>query len=597
MADDPASRDTPDGATVSDAKADQDLAQLRAILVGREQRELAQLRSRIDQVGFTPERLADELPEAIFRRTDRGDRQLAIALAPSVEKALAESVRKHPTAIASAIFPVLGPAIRKAIGEALAGLVASVNAGIGQSLSLRGLQWRFEAWRTGVPYAQVVIRHSLLYRVEQVLLIHAETGLLLAHATSPELTATDGDLISGMLTAIRDFVGDSFAQERDVGGLTSFKVGDLGVIVEPGPQAMLAAVVRGPAPESLKHKLRETIESIHLRFADPLSGFSGDATPFEPARELLADCIETVLQSEESRKRGVVWWPWVLAFVVIATVLGVLLYRRATSWQRAIARLESEPGIVLVRAEHGWRRSRLSGLRDPLAATPAAVLASVGADTARIDGRWQPYISLDSSMVVERARRQLAAPTSVTLMLEGDTLRASGTALMAWVENVAALRVLPAGVGALDLDSVQAPLSPETTAEIASIEQRRVLFAVASARLSPLALAIIDSTARQVGAVNATLTAVGRHLELELDGRADPTGMDSTNQSLSADRAAAVRAGLVRAGIPATTLSAKALGSTSLLAADDPTIRARLNRSVSFIVRVVRQERATTPDR
>ncbi len=244
MAEDPASPET----RVVAPPVDADLARLREILVGREQRELEVLRGRLAQVGFTPERLADELPEAIFRRNDRGDRQLAIALAPSVQQALTESVRKNPSSIATAIFPVLGPAIRKAISEALAGLVASVNAGIGQSLSLRGLQWRFEAWRTGVPYAQVVIRHSLLYRVEQVLLIHAETGLLLAHVASPDLPTADGDLISGMLTAIRDFVGDSFSQERDVGGLTSFKVGELGVTVEPGPQAVLAAVVRGPAP-------------------------------------------------------------------------------------------------------------------------------------------------------------------------------------------------------------------------------------------------------------------------------------------------------------------------------------------------------------
>jgi outer membrane protein OmpA-like peptidoglycan-associated protein len=593
VADDPALRDTPTDVR----RSDQELAQLREILVGREQKELARLRARIDQVGFTPERLADELPEAIFRRTDRGDRQLAIALAPSVEKALAESVRKHPTAIASAIFPVLGPAIRKAIGEALAGLVASVNAGIGQSLSLRGLQWRFEAWRTGVPYAQVVIRHSLLYRVEQVLLIHAETGLLLAHVSSPDLTATDGDLISGMLTAIRDFVGDSFAQEREVGGLTSFKVGELGVIVEPGPQAILAAVVRGPVPESLKDKLRETIESIHLRFADPLAGFSGDATPFAPARELLSDCLETVLHTDRSRQRGVSWWPWMLALLVLASLLGVLLYRRAASWQRAIARLESEPGIVLVRAEQGWRRSRLSGLRDPLAAAPAAVLAAVGTDTTRIDGRWQPYISLDSSMVVARARRHLDVPASVTLQLDADTLRVRGAAPMSWVASTGALRVKPPGIASVDLDRVEVQLAPALAAELALVEQRRVLFAVASSRLSPLAVVTIDSTAQQLTAVNAALDAVGQQLEVELAGRADPTGMDSTNQSLSADRAAVVRAALVRAGVPETSLSTQALGSTSLLSADDPTVRARLNRSVSFVVRVVRRQRATTPDR
>jgi len=581
VAEDPATRDTP-----PINQADADLAKLREILLGREQRELAQLRARVDQVGFTPERLADELPEAIFRRTDRGDRQLAIALAPSVETALAESVRKHPSAIASAIFPVLGPAIRKAIGEALAGLVASVNAGIGQSLSLRGLKWRFEAWRTGVPYAQVVIRHSLVYRVEQVLLIHAETGLLLAHVSAPELATTDGDLISGMLTAIRDFVGDSFAQEREVGGLTSFKVGELGVIVEPGPQAMLAAVVRGPAPESLRHKLRETIESIHLRFADPLGQFSGDAEPFVPARELLADCLETVMQSD--RERRTVVWPWVLGFVVLAVLAGVLLWRRTELWRRATTRLEAEPGIVVVRAQQGWRRWHLSGLRDPLAASPDSILAAAGVDPGRVEGRWQSYASLDSVMVNERARRQLAVPASVRTTLHGDTLRAEGTAPMSWVANTRALPVYPAGVSHIDVDAVEPELTQAVQDEIAAVERHRVFFAVASSRLSPLAVITIDSTARRFASIAGTLGAVGRRLEIELSGRADPTGMDSTNQSLSAERAAVVRAALVRGGIDESMFVTRALGSSSLLDADDAAVRARVNRSVSFTARVVR---------
>ncbi len=597
MADDPAARDTPGDARRIDATAHSELAQLREILVGREQRELAQLRTRIERVGFTPERLADELPEAIFRRTDRGDRQLAIALAPTVENALAESVRKHPTAIASAIFPVLGPAIRKAIGEALAGLVSSVNAGIGQSLSLRGLQWRFEAWRTGVPYAQVVISHSLVYRVEQVLLIHAETGLLLAHVSSPDLVATDGDLISGMLTAIRDFVGDSFAQEREVGGLTSFKVGELGVIVEPGPQAVLAAVVRGPAPESLRHRLRETIESIHLRFADPLAEFSGDAAPFEPSRELLADCLETVLQSDRSGKRKVAWWPWILGFLLLGVLLGVVLWRRAATWQRAVTRLETEPGIVLVRAEHGWRRWRLSGLRDPLSANPASLLAALGTDTTRVDGRWQPYVSLDSPLVVERARQQLRVPDSVTLTLHGDTLRANGAASLAWVARTGTLGLHPPGVSRIDLGSVEPQLPPDMMADIAVIERQRVLFAVASSRLSLQAQTALDSNISRLKALDMVLGTVGRRVEIELAGRADPTGMDSTNQSLSADRAAVVREALIRGGVPKAALSTQALGSGSPLSETDDSVRARLNRSVSFIVRVVRSERTTTPDR
>ncbi len=607
MAEEPAARDTP----VDASHADAELARLREILFGREQRELEALRARVAQLGFTPERLADELPSAIFRRTDRGDRQLAIALAPSVQQALGESVRKHPATIATAIFPVLGPAIRKAIGEAMAGLVASVNTGIGQSLSLRGLQWRFEAWRTGVPYAQVVISHSLVYRVEQVLLIHADTGLLLAHVTSPDLVATDGDLISGMLTAIRDFVGDSFSSERDIGGLTSFKVGDLGVSVEPGPQAILAAVVRGPAPSSLMAKLRETIESIHLRFADPLAEFEGDATPFEPSKELLADCLETVLQSDaRAGKRGVTWWPWVVGTALLATALAVFLWRRASEWQHAVSRLEAEPGIVLVHAEHGWRRSRLSGLRDPLAAQPAVLLAANGLDTTRVDGRWQPYVSLDSTMVLDRARRQLAAPPAVAFALRGDTLSARGTAPMSWVADMINLRVYPPGVSQLDLSNVEPELPEAMRADMEAIQRRRVLFAVASSRLSGRAHAAIDSNAARLAALDASLRSVGRRLEVELAGRTDRTGLDSLNQSLSADRAETVRSALVGGGILATSLTTQALGANAPLPEttasspgtrhvpdDDVAVRARVNRSVSFVVRVVRNEQAPTPER
>src|SRR5262245_64202634 len=120
--------------------------------------------------------MAEHLPEAIVLRGQR-DRQIGRALAPTVETALRESIRRNPREIASAIFPVLGPAIRKAIAETLAALVASINRTIEHSLSPRGLKWRLEAWRTGVPYAQIVLKHALIYRVEQVFLIHGETGL------------------------------------------------------------------------------------------------------------------------------------------------------------------------------------------------------------------------------------------------------------------------------------------------------------------------------------------------------------------------------------------------------------------------------------
>ena len=277
---------------------------LRKLLIGPEQQRLDELSDELHATELSPEELADRLPEAIALRGSRDD-QLGRALGPTIETAMRESIRRNPEEMATAIFPILGPAIRKAIAETMAALVRSINAAVEQSLSANGIKWRIEAWRTGVPYSEIVIRHALVYRVEQVFLVHAETGLLLAHAAAPDLEIDDADLISSMMSAIGDFVRDSF-RPGEGATLRTFSVGEHTVQVEAGPRALLAVVIRGQAPDSLLLQQQDTLETIHLEYASQLADYSGDSEPFESARPLLATCLETVLvtQSKEARERA-----------------------------------------------------------------------------------------------------------------------------------------------------------------------------------------------------------------------------------------------------------------------------------------------------
>jgi OOP family OmpA-OmpF porin len=564
----------------------EELAELRELLLGPERRRLKELERRLDAMGLSGEELAELLPEAIVLRTGR-DRQLARALAPTVEAAISESVRRNPREIASAIFPVLGPAIRKAIAETLAGLVASINRTIEHSLSPRGLKWRIEAWRTGVPYAQIVLKHALIYRVEQVFLIHAETGLLLAHAWAPELKASDPELISGMLTAIRDFVADSFAREREAGGLRRFSVGELTVMVEQGPRAVLAAVVRGQAPDSLLERLQDTLETVHLQFARALADFDGDTSGFEPARPLLEDCLTTVVATDQTgERRGTrAWLPWAIAALLLIAVLGGLAWRSQRRWTRAVTALESEPGIVLTRADGGMGRWRVAGLRDPLAREPGAVLAGVAVDGSSIEQRWEPYLSLEPAMVVARARRVLAPPAGVGLALAGDTLRLTGSAPLPWV--IAAGRAsLPAGVAAVDLSGVTPEIPADLAQLVRDIEGQRVLFDVGSAALDGQARAVVGRIAASLQRLDVGVSLIGARAGLELVGRTDPTGSDSTNQTLSRDRAQAVVAALAARGVPTGTARVRGVGTSRPLTEGTPEEQARINRSVSFGVSI-----------
>jgi OOP family OmpA-OmpF porin len=560
----------------------QELAELRELLLGPERQRLRDLERRLDAAGISGEELAELLPEAIALRT-RQDRQLARALAPTVEGAIGESVRRNPREIATAIFPVLGPAIRKAIAETLAGLVASINRTIEHSLSPRGLKWRLEAWRTGVPYAQIVLKHALIYRVEQVFLIHAETGLLLSHAWALELEASDPELISGMLTAIRDFVADSFSRERDVGGLRRFSVGELTVMVEQGPRAVLAAVVRGEAPDDLLLRLQDTLETVHLQYAAALADFDGDTDAFGPARPLLAELLTTVVSTDRPRERrgAMAWLPWAVAALLLVLVIGGLGYRSHRRWARAVAALESEPGIVVTRAERGVGRWRFAGLRDPLARDPSAVLAAAAVDSAGVEQRWEPYLSLEPRMVLARARRSLAPPAGVALSLAADTLRLAGRAPLPWVIAVGRASP-PPGVAALDLSGVTPEVPADLAQLIRGIEGQRVLFDIGSAALGGRARDVIGLVATSLQQLDARAALIGARATLELTGRTDPTGSDSANQTLSRERAERVLAALAARGVATGAARVSGVGTSRPLGEGSPEERAQINRSVSF---------------
>ncbi len=73
---------------------------------------------------------------------------------PPVEAVITSSVRRNPRPLADALFPVIGPAIRKAIAHALSGMLDSLNRTLEQSVSVRALQVAGD----GLAHGQVVCR-------------------------------------------------------------------------------------------------------------------------------------------------------------------------------------------------------------------------------------------------------------------------------------------------------------------------------------------------------------------------------------------------------------------------------------------------------
>ncbi|HPG93730.1 MAG TPA: hypothetical protein PLR28_04145, partial [Dokdonella sp.] len=235
-----------------------DLERLKHLLLADEREALLLAEQRIAALEQTHRELATRLPSLVRAAPQE---PMTRALASPVAAALGNAVHENRASIIDALFPVIGPIIRKAIAEALRGLMRDMNQVFEYGFSPRGIRWRIEAWRSGVPFAQVVLKHSLNYRIDHVFLIERDSGLVLHRASSPGLPELDADAIAGMLTAIGQFVRDSVGPG---GGesLEAARVGEHLLWVLDGPRASIASFIRGVPPDTLRVILSDRLEQI-----------------------------------------------------------------------------------------------------------------------------------------------------------------------------------------------------------------------------------------------------------------------------------------------------------------------------------------------
>lgn len=564
--------------------ADGELTELRRLLFGPEQARLDALQRHLEQIPQAGvEAVSEVLPQAIVRRAQQ-DLQLSHALAPTIEDAIKVSVKRDPRPLVEAIFPVMGPAIRKAIVQALEGMIQSLNASLEYSVSLRGWRWRWEALRTGKPFAEVVLLRTLMYRVEQVFLIHKHTGLLLQHVAGPAATSRDPDMISSMLTAIQDFVHDSFAVRSDE-VLDTFRVGELTLWVEQGTHAVLAGVIRGTPPHEMRSVFQDTLDAIHLEYGILLAAFAGDSTPFEATRPLLETCLlmQTVTASRKmSPMLGVM-------LGLLGCALGAWVFlsiRDGQRWSRYVRALQAEPGIVVTTARRGWDTYRIAGLRDPLAVDPLTLLPQSHVPMDKVVSHWEPYQSLSPALVLARARSLLAPPATVTLRLEQHTLVATGRAPRTWIATAQQWARFVPGVqqwqadGLVDHDLERLEI---LTTQIDSIQ---LYFVHGSTQLTPGQDDRLQRLGAALQALYAVAPLVDKRVQVTISGHTDQTGSETTNSRLSQQRAEAILALLQQQGVDTTPLLTRGMGIHALLHAGPTEQDKALNRRVAFQVTV-----------
>ena len=559
--------------------------ELRELIVKPEQEGIAAIQDRLENLEKRTQDVSSVVAEAIQMRRAKGDDEaLADALAPTIQETLRESVRRDPQVLADALFPVMGPAIRKSISETLRSMLESFNEALEHSLSWQGLKWRIESFRTGRPFAEIVLMHSLLYRVEQVFLIHRETGLVLSHVVAPTAASQDADMVAGLLSAIQQFARDSFTPDKtETLGNMTFE--ELQIRVVTGPGAVIAAAIRGHAPESYSVAMDEALEDIQRFYGSALANFKGDAAPFRAAEDRIAKLLETQYRekpAEKQKPRAAIITASVVAAILLAW--GVYSTYLLVEWSRFLHQLRQQPGIVVVSYSKDGRTFHIQGFRDPLAEDPKALISQAGLDPDNADLQLAPYYSLDDAIVAKRANALLHPPASVKLTAKDGALDAAGAAPQQWITRFEERGPWIAGVSKLDESQLQNSTVQELNAQKSAIESIALLFPLGRAELEPGQEATLAQAEKEIRNLVTQAERLGEAVTVDLIGHTDTTGVEATNLPLSQERADQIRGSLLRNGVKEVNLRPRGVGTTQPLRSEETEDGRRLNRSVTFKV-------------
>jgi outer membrane protein OmpA-like peptidoglycan-associated protein len=533
-----------------------ELTILRSILLDIEPIQLKKFYERLENPQIQPEDIGDMLPEAVVLRSKQ-DKQLGEVMVSTIEEAIQVSVKQDYNVLADALFPVIGPATRKAISTALEEMMQSMNQTLEHSLSPQSFQWRLEAQRTGKSFAEIVLLRTLVYRVEQIFLIHKESGLLLQHLVTKHVEVQDPDLVAAMLTAIQDFIKDSFhVQKGD--GVKSLRFGEVTIWIEEGPKALIAAMIRGNPPQELRLVLQKAIEKIHLNLSREIKNFTGETEVFEITKPYLEACL---IVQYKSAAKGNYTYAWALlgAIAIASATWGFFTIREQLRWQSYLQKLNSQPGIVVINSKQSFGKYFISGMRDPLAVDPNTLIQQTNLNPKTVISHWEYYLSLEPQFTTKRVKELLHPPPTVSLQVDkSGILNATGYASHQWILETQKLWYFIPGITKFqDKNLVEIELS-QLEKYKKEIEQKILFFLEGTTELTPDEVSKLPNLALSIRKFLDIGNYLGKNIHIQIIGHTNSTGTEQKNMLLSQARAEKILSYLKSQGINTNQL--KALG-------------------------------------
>jgi hypothetical protein len=274
-------------------------AELKHLLLSHELDLLAKLEERMAVV---QERVGDDklfqhsvrrvIVDALREAGVDDHERLSSVLAPLVIESLREEIRNSREMMVEALYPLTGRLVSAAVRNAFREFLETIDTKLSEAFSLTRLRIWLQAMFTRRSQAELLLEAFPIFDVDDALIVHRPTGLLVAHTgededEEAEESGIDSDLVGGMLSAIMSFTKDAFG-EGNSGELSTLEFGEATLFIHSSPTITLAVKTTGTAPATFDGRLERAFVGFLDRFGAPLRDFDGDLDP-ELRLDMVAD--------------------------------------------------------------------------------------------------------------------------------------------------------------------------------------------------------------------------------------------------------------------------------------------------------------------
>lgn len=207
-----------------------------------------------------PDKLGQLIEPLVDLRMMEWKKNFADRFGYEIREMVRKEIKDSTSEIIEAIYPVMGDLIKRYVRYQFDGFLDKVNTQVENTFSLKSWRNRIKGWLSGLSNQEVLIQETLASEIEEVFIIHRDSGLLIGFYSNNNIA--DVDMMAGMLTAIKQFIAGAFNAE---GNLESISHGKYTILVNDHFKYYVAAVISGKLNNTFREAFRQHVDSFSAK--------------------------------------------------------------------------------------------------------------------------------------------------------------------------------------------------------------------------------------------------------------------------------------------------------------------------------------------